>query len=117
MTNTWSYWFLLLLLYYMQAIAQGSQDSKLTRWDCNEPCPLVSLLNSFLLPFIIPSMFLKHYLFGFWFFDTGFLHVALVPILELAHVDQADLELTEVRLPLPPECGIKGMRHHLAKHS
>ena len=30
--------------------------------------------------------------------------VALEPVLELALVDQADLELTEIRLPLPPEC-------------
>ena len=30
--------------------------------------------------------------------------VALVPVLELALVDQAGLELTEIHLPLPPEC-------------
>ena len=37
------------------------------------------------------------------FFKTGFLCVALELILELALVDQAGLELTEI-LPLPPEC-------------
>ena len=36
------------------------------------------------------------------FFPTGFLCVALEPVLELALVDQAGLELTG--LPLPPEC-------------
>ena len=30
--------------------------------------------------------------------------VALVPVLELSLVDQADLKLTEIRPPLPPEC-------------
>ncbi|CAO2599084.1 hypothetical protein LEMLEM_LOCUS9700, partial [Lemmus lemmus] len=40
------------------------------------------------------------------FFETEFLKklVALEPVLELALVDQAGLELTEIRLPLPPEC-------------
>ena len=38
--------------------------------------------------------------------------VALVPVLELALVDQAVLELIEICLPLPPECGIKGECHH-----
>ena len=31
--------------------------------------------------------------------------VVLEPVLELALVAQAGLELTEIRLPLPPECG------------
>ena len=30
--------------------------------------------------------------------------VALEPALELALVDQAGLELTEIHLPLPPKC-------------
>ena len=30
--------------------------------------------------------------------------VALEPVLELVLVDQADLELTEICLPLSPEC-------------
>ena len=38
-----------------------------------------------------------------FFFETGF-SVAVEPFLELALVDQAGLELTEIRLPLPPEC-------------
>ena len=37
------------------------------------------------------------------FLRQGF-SVDLEPILELALVDQAGLELTEIRLPLPPEC-------------
>ena len=44
------------------------------------------------------------------FFDTGFLCVTALAVLELVLVDQAGLELTETHLPLPP----KGMRcHHL----
>ena len=39
--------------------------------------------------------------FGFW--RHGF-SVALEAVLELALVDQAGLELTEILLPLPPEC-------------
>ena len=39
----------------------------------------------------------------FCFPRQGF-SVALEPVLELALVDQAGLELTEIRLPLPPEC-------------
>ena len=35
--------------------------------------------------------------------------VALVPVLELAPVDQAGLELTKIRLR---SAGIKGVRHH-----
>ena len=40
----------------------------------------------------------------FLFFETGFLCVALEPVLELALVDQAGLEFTEIRLPLSPHC-------------
>ena len=36
-------------------------------------------------------------------FETGFLRVTVLVVLELALVDQADLELTEICLPLPPE--------------
>ena len=39
----------------------------------------------------------------FWFSRQGF-SVVLEPVLELALVDQTGLELTEIRLPLPPEC-------------
>ena len=42
-------------------------------------------------------------LFLFLFLETGFC-VALKPVLELALVEQAGLELTEICLPLPPEC-------------
>ena len=39
----------------------------------------------------------------FCFSRQGF-SVALEPVLELGLVDQAGLELTEIRLLLPPEC-------------
>ena len=48
--------------------------------------------------------------FGFRFFvclfvfRDRFLCVSLGPILEPALVDQAELELTEIHLPLPPKC-------------
>ena len=48
--------------------------------------------------------FLSFFLSFFLFFETGFLCVALEPVLELAIVDQAGLELREIHLPLPPEC-------------
>ena len=41
--------------------------------------------------------------FIFYFSSQGF-SVALEPVLELALVDQAGLELTKIRPPLPPEC-------------
>ena len=47
-----------------------------------------------------------HVFMGWLFFGfsrQGF-SVALEPVLELTLVDQAGLELTEIRLPLPPEC-------------
>ena len=41
----------------------------------------------------------------YWFFETAFLYsLEPEPVLELALVDQADSELTEIRLPLPPKC-------------
>ena len=45
--------------------------------------------------------------FFFFFPKTGFLCVALEPVLELALVNQVGLELTEILLPL-----IKGEHHH-----
>ena len=39
-----------------------------------------------------------------FFFETLFRDIALVPVLELALVDQAGLKLTEICLTLPPEC-------------
>lgn len=43
-------------------------------------------------------------------FETEFLCMALA-LLELA-VDQASLELTEIRLPLPSECFLQQARSH-----
>ena len=58
--------------------------------------PMTSSLSSF--PLIVRLGF-------YWFFKTEFLlRAALEPVLELALVDQACLELTEICLPLPPEC-------------
>ena len=37
------------------------------------------------------------------FFSRQSFSVALVPVLESDFVDQAGLELTEIRLPIPPE--------------
>ncbi|KAM7339825.1 hypothetical protein ACRRTK_000440 [Alexandromys fortis] len=47
--------------------------------------------------------FLNSFFFFFGFSRQGF-SVVLEPVLELALVDQAGLELTEICLPLPPEC-------------
>ena len=44
-----------------------------------------------------------NFLFLFLFLRQGF-PVALEHVLELALVDQAGLELTEITLPLSPEC-------------
>ena len=47
----------------------------------------------------------KHLFFVLFFvFSRQGFSVGLEPVLELALVDQAGLELTEIRLPLPPEC-------------
>ena len=40
----------------------------------------------------------------FVFFSRQGFAVALEPVLELAFVDLAGLKLTEIGLPLPPEC-------------
>ena len=37
------------------------------------------------------------------FFKTGFLCITALAVLELAFVDQAHLELTEIHRPLPPK--------------
>ena len=47
--------------------------------------------------------FLFSFFFFFGFSRQGFA-VALESVLELALVDQTDPALTEIRLPLPPEC-------------
>ena len=47
------------------------------------------------------SVFVSLFVFAFW--RQGF-SLALVPVLELALVDQAGLKLTEIHLPLHPEC-------------
>ena len=50
------------------------------------------------------------FFFGFFgflkFFETRFLYVTALAVLELAFVDQAGFELTEICLPLPPECWV-----------
>ena len=43
------------------------------------------------------------FFFKCFFLRQGFF-VALKPVLELAPIDQAVLELIEIRLPLPPKC-------------
>ena len=53
-------------------------------------------INSISLSFLFVCLFC--------FVETGFLCVAVLAVLELALVDQADLEFTEICLPLPPEC-------------
>ena len=63
---------------------------------------------------------LRDVLYGFGFvfldlfvyFETGFLCVALEPVLELALVDQAGLELTEILLLCLLSAGIKGVHQH-----
>ena len=50
---------------------------------------------------VVPKTLRFFFLFGFS--RQGF-SVALLPVLELALVDQAGHELTEIPLPLPPEC-------------
>ena len=40
----------------------------------------------------------------FYCFSRQGISVALEPVLEPALVDQAGLKLTEIHLPLPPEC-------------
>ena len=39
-----------------------------------------------------------------FFFETGFLCVTVLTVLELALVDQASLKLTEIHMPPPPGC-------------
>ena len=46
--------------------------------------------------------------------QTCFLYVA--PAVLKLSVDQAGLELTEIHLPLPPECWDKGMHHHVRQY-
>ena len=42
--------------------------------------------------------------FSFFLFSRQGFSVALIPVLDLALVDQAGLKLTEIRLLLPPKC-------------
>ena len=57
-------------------------------------------MKLFLVPFFLESFFV--YLFVCLFLRQGFsVHLA---VLKLALVDQADLKLTEIHMPLPPEC-------------
>ena len=53
----------------------------------------------------VSLLFLNFSFFCFvLFYQTGFLCVTALAVLELILVDQAGFELTEVCLPLPPEC-------------
>ena len=49
--------------------------------------------------------------FGFCFLRQGF-SVALEPVLELALIDHAGPEITEIRVILLPRVGIEGVHHH-----
>ena len=44
--------------------------------------------------------------------EESMLPFLCVCVLELDHVDEVGLELTNIHLPLPPECWIKGVYHH-----
>ena len=55
-----------------------------------------------LLSGLFPTLYYYYYYY-FGFSRQGF-SVALEPVLELVLVDQAGIEFTEIRLPLPPEC-------------
>ena len=46
-----------------------------------------------------------------WVTETGFLS-SFGACPGTPSVAQAGLKLTEIHLPLPPECGMKGVRHH-----
>ena len=61
------------------------------------------MLNSVLLCLELLPKLSQVYLFTFGFSRQGF-SVALEPVLELALVEQIGLKLTEIHLPLPPEC-------------
>lgn len=73
---------------------------------------LTPIHSSFLVrpPAAFISSLLPPQLFVFSFSKQGF-SVVLKPVLELSLVDLAGLELTEIRLPLPPSAGIKDVRH------
>ena len=53
---------------------------------------------------MLPTVQISFLAYTFFFSQTGFLCVALEPVLELALVEQAGLKLTEIRLPLPLKC-------------
>ena len=71
----------------------GWYEYYITEWNIMQP------LN------VTGFFFLSFSFFSFGFSRQGFF-VALEPVpeLELALADQAGLKLTEIRLPLPPEC-------------
>ena len=48
----------------------------------------------------------------FDFFETGFLCVTVLAVLELILIDQVDLKLTEVHLPLTPSARITGLGYY-----
>ena len=83
----------------------------------------LKLWGFFCLFFVVVVVFCLFSFFGFFLFcffvlfflSQGLLCVALEPVLDLAFVDQAKLELTEICLCLClclPSAGIKGVRHH-----
>ena len=49
-------------------------------------------------------------------FETGFLCVTVLAVLELALIDQAGLEFTEIRCLCLPSAGIKDTGHHHLTH-
>ena len=58
----------------------------------------------FLFCFVLFLVFLLCFVWV-WFFEIGVLKaLGLEPVLEQALVDQVGLELTEICLPLPPQC-------------
>ena len=55
------------------------------------------------ITFIPVQLAILEFFFFFFFLRQAF-SLAVEPILKLALVDQVELELTEVYLPLPPKC-------------
>ena len=63
---------------------------------------IILTVNSFHFRKVHLFLFIYLFVWLVGFSRQGFF-VALEPVLELALADQAGLELTEIRLPLPPE--------------
>ena len=71
---------------------------------CSQAQPLSKARASLRASFLSQASFLLFFVFCL-FFKTGFLCSPGSP--RTHSVDQAGLELTELHLPLPPECRIK----------